>query len=132
MCRSACSSHVQNFTPCHLPSCLHKCTHTRLQAVGCQQTTSDSKHTRTKCYISYLRTVFICKFTDLHTNHARTVRWLPHAGSHAPMLPSVFPTYPTPLPNMRRGQTNEPLEWSTKFLALAQSFPSGHSWLPVC
>lgn len=35
-------------------------------------------------------------------------------------------------PGRGRGRGNEPLEWSTKFLAVAQSFPAGHSWPPVC
>lgn len=35
VCGSACSTHDKNFTLCHLPSCLHKCTRTCLHTVGC-------------------------------------------------------------------------------------------------
>lgn len=50
---SACSSHVQNFTLCCLPSCLHS-PHTPIYThsqddVGCYQTTSDEKHILTRC-----------------------------------------------------------------------------------
>lgn len=94
--------------------------------MGCQQTTRHIHSSNLLSLYTFIHT-FKYKFTDLDSSSAPAQKNCMHW-----KWVTVSPTCTNLVPKIGKGRCSEPLEWSSKLLAVAPGFPAGQSWLAVC
>lgn len=107
------------------PSYLHKCTHTNLQWT-CGMSADDTRHIHSSNLLP-VHYIYIQIHRSRQFECSCSKNWCVHW-----KWVTVSPTCTNFVPKIGKGRGSEPLEWSTKLLAVAPGFPTGQSWLPVC